>query len=740
MPRIQIINKILPTLLGIVTALVFGWAQFSDITLLNALQQRAESMAYDLRLQAGIGTKQPPDSRIIIIDIDEKSLAEQGRWPWPRNKIAALTERLFDAGAVVVGYDIFFTEPERNKALAIAKQLHSTTPDAGQLINSLTKIASQFDNDQHLADSLRGNDVTLGYLFHSEKTAPVGQLPEPLQILTSEQASRSGIKAMPNYPASLPLLQDSASASGFVSIWPDPDGIIRRTPMLIRHGNNVYGSLSLNVAKLYLFLDKVEIKTSPIKNIDMVDKIILGGISIPTDGHGFALVPYKGPAGSFPYLSASDVLNGSVDETILEGAIILVGTSAVGIADLVATPLDNIYPGVEVHANIIRSILDNDFPYQPSWADGANLIATLSIGLALALLFPHLTPLTLLISAAAMASGLIYSNVWLWQEKGLALALAWPLILILALAAVNITYGFLSENRKRSQLKNMFGQYVPPELVDAMSQTSENFGFEGESREMTVLFADIRGFTALSEKLSPSELRALLNRYFTHMTEIIFEHHGTIDKYVGDMVMAFWGAPLKNPDHAKHAIKAAMQMLQKTAELKPILMAEGYPEIDIGIGLNTGLMNVGDMGSSYRRAYTVLGDNVNLGSRIEGLTKFYGTGLIVSETTMTGQDEFIFRRLDLVKVKGKTEAVNVFEPLCLKEEATTELLDERQQHEQGLAAYLKQDWCQAEQIFNQLKQHHPDTRVYSLYLERINELRQRDLAAEWDGVYERREK
>jgi len=742
MSKPRIISKLLPTLLGIATSLIFGWAQFSDIALLNALQQRAESMAYDLRLNASIATQQPLDSRIIITDIDEKSLADEGRWPWPRNKIATLTERLFEAGAVVVGYDVFFTEPERNKALAIVQQLESTTPEANQLITNLSEIATQFDNDQHLADSLKDNDVTLGYLFHNENTAPVGQLPQSLQTLTAEQASRSGIKAMPNYTASLPLLQDSAASSGFVTTWPDPDGIIRRTPMLIRHGNNIYGSLSLNVAKLYLFLDEdeVEIKTSPIENIDTVDKIILGGTTIPTDGNGFALVPYKGPAGTFLYLSASDVLNGSVDDTILEGAIVLIGTSAVGIADLVATPVDNIYPGVEVHANIIRSILDNDFPYQPSWADGANLIATLGIGLILALLFPHLAPLTLLITSAVMASAIVYGNFWLWQEKGLALALAWPLILILSLAAVNITYGFLSENRKRSQLKNMFGQYVPPELVDAMSQTSENFGFEGESREMTVLFADIRGFTTLSEKLSPSELRALLNRYFTHMTEIIFEHHGTIDKYVGDMVMAFWGAPLKDPDHAKQAIQAAMKMLEKTAELKPILIAEGYPEVDIGIGLNTGLMNVGDMGSSYRRAYTVLGDNVNLGSRIEGLTKFYGAGLVVSETTMAGQDEFVFRRLDLVKVKGKTEAVKVYEPLCLKEEATAELLEELQQHELGLAAYLKQKWQQAEQIFAQLNKQQPNTRVYSLYLERINELRQRELGAEWDGVYERREK
>ncbi len=736
----RITAKLLPTLFGIATTLVFGWAQFSDIPLLQALQQRAEFLAYDLRLNSSLSEDQDIDPRIVIIDIDEKSLGAEGRWPWPRDKIATLTDRLFEAGAVVVGFDIFFSEPERNKALAVLHQVESHNSDDKQLIQQLESLVPEFDNDLRLAESLSDRDVTLGYLFHAEDTTPVGKLPQPLASLSTEQAKRSGIKAMPNYTASLPLLQENAISSGFVTTWPDPDGIIRRTPMLIRHGNTIYGSLSLNVAKLYLFLEEAQINTAPIGEIDAVESITLGGTTIPTDGLGFALVPYQRAAGNFPYLSATDVLNENVDETILEGAIVLIGATAVGIADLVATPVENIYPGVEVHANMVRGILDDDFPYEPSWADGANLLATLAIGLLLALLLPHLAPLPLLIIGLAMATGLVYANFWLWQKKGLALALAWPLILILTLAAVNITYGFLSENRKRSQLKNMFGQYVPPQLVDTMSQTSESFGFEGESREMTVLFADIRGFTTLSEKLSPSELRTLLNRYFTHMTEIIFDHNGTIDKYVGDMIMAFWGAPLHDPDHAKRAIQAAMKMLEKTAELKPILMSEGYPEVDIGIGLNTGLMNVGDMGSSYRRAYTVLGDNVNLWSRIEGLTKFYGAGLVVSETTMTGQDEFIFRRLDLVKVKGKTEAVKVFEPLCTKQQATQEVLTELEQHEQGLAAYLKQEWDKAKQIFSRLNQQQPEARIYSLYLERIKELQHRQLGPEWDGIYERREK
>ena len=735
----HITTKLLPILLGLITTLLFAWSQFTNLPLLHTLQQRAEFIAYDMRLNTSLD-KQALDPRIVIIDVDEKSLGIEGRWPWPRDKIADLTDHLFEAGAVVVGYDIFFSEPERNKAEAVLQQLQTNGTNNSELITSIKTLIPEFDNDQRLAESLTERDVTLGYLFHAEAAQAVGELPQPLLTLRGEQAKRSGIKTMPNYTANLPLLQANAISSGFVTTWPDPDGIIRRTPMLIRHGDQVYGSLSLNIAKLYLFLEDAQISTAAIGEIDAVENIMLGGTTIPTDGLGLALVPFKGVAGSFPYISATDILSGSLDETTLDGAIVLIGATAVGIADLVATPVENIYPGVEIHANMVRSILDNDFPAKPPWADGANLVITLGIGLLLSCLLPYLTPAILLVFSLITGAGLIWGNFWLWQEKGLDLALAWPLILIISIAAANISYGFLNENRKRAQLKNMFGQYVPPQLVDVMSQTSESFAFEGESREMTVLFADIRGFTSLSEKLSPADLRTLLNRYFTHMTEIIFEHHGTIDKYVGDMIMAFWGAPLRDANHAKHAIQAAMKMLEKTEELKPILMNEGYPEIDIGIGLNTGLMNVGDMGSSYRRAYTVLGDNVNLGSRIEGLTKFYGAGLVVSETTMTGQDGFIFRPLDLVKVKGKTEAIKVYEPLCTKQEVTDKLLSELQQYNNGLDTYYRQAWDEAEHIFTRLNQQHPKTHIYKLYLERVTSLITNKPSPNWDGVYERTEK
>ncbi|MBI3773488.1 MAG: adenylate/guanylate cyclase domain-containing protein [Gammaproteobacteria bacterium] len=732
-------DKLLAIGLGLGLTLVFAWAEFSDIPVLKSLKQRIEFIAYDLRLNATL-PRQEIDRRIVIIDVDEKSLSKEGRWPWPRDKIATLTEKLYDAGTVVIGYDIFFSEPERNPATEIISRLKTTTPQPSRLIGTLQQLAPAFDNDQRLTETLTGRDLTLGYLFHEEKTTPTGELPAPLLKLTPAQAARSGIKEMPNYTINLPMFQNAAASSGFVTTWPDTDGIIRRTPMIIQYGNNIYGSLSLTVAKQYLFLEDVKIDTATIGDIDAVEKIILGGTTINTDGMGFALIPYHGPAGSFPYISAADVLNNNFDPAMLEGAIVLIGSTAVGIADLVATPVENIYPGVEIHATMIKAILDNHFPTEPSWADGANLSATLIVGIILTLLLPLLSPVWLLIISSGIASGIVWFNFWLWQEKGLALALAWPLLLILALAALSMTYGFIRENRKRVQLKNVFGQYVPPQLVETMSQNPEAYSFEGESREMTVLFADIRGFTTLSESLSPNDLRKLLNRYFTAMTEIIFKHQGTIDKYVGDMIMAFWGAPVNDSDHAKHAIEAALEMLAKTDELKPQLLADGFPEINIGIGLNTGMMNVGDMGSSYRRAYTVLGDNVNLASRLEGLTKYYGAGLVVGERTRETADNFVFRQLDQVKVKGKTSGVKVFQPICSQQAASIELISELQHYNEALSAYYQRNWEQAQNLFGELHQSHPQIHLYELYLERIEHLKKRNPGPEWDGVYERREK
>jgi adenylate cyclase len=316
------------------------------------------------------------------------------------------------------------------------------------------------------------------------------------------------------------------------------------------------------------------------------------------------------------------------------------------------------------------------------------------------------------------------------------LPLALPVVMPVLLGMLNMAWGFLFEERSKRHLQGMFGQYVPPELVAELADNPDGLvSMEGERREMTVLFCDIRSFTTISEGLEPGELKDMLNRYFTPMTRIIFENRGTVDKYVGDMIMAFWGAPLEDPDHARHALVTALAMLEESERLKPELQAMGYPELNIGIGLNSGPMSVGNMGSEYRRAYTVLGDAVNLASRLEGLTKFYGVRLVVGDDTRAGQDDFLFRILDRVQVKGKDEPVDIHEPVGPRAELDPAVITEVEAHEAAVAAYRARDWETARAAFNKLATAHPDRVIYTLYLERMELVDPTTLPEDWDGVF-----
>jgi adenylate cyclase len=326
-------------------------------------------------------------------------------------------------------------------------------------------------------------------------------------------------------------------------------------------------------------------------------------------------------------------------------------------------------------------------------------------------------------------------NFRLWTAYKLDFPLSLLLFLILLITTINLIYGFFAESRTRKMIKGMFDQYVPPAHIDSMLANPDSYSFEGESKELTVLFADIRSFTSISEVLSATQLKRLLNDFFTPITGIIFDHHGTIDKYVGDMVMAFWGAPLDDLDHRGNAVRSALRMLKKTEELKVQFLEAGLPEVNIGVGLNTGLMNVGDMGSTYRRSYTVLGDAVNLGSRLESLTKFYGIRLLVGEETATNLDGFLFRTIDKVKVKGKDEAITCYEPLCELADATQAQTGQLGRYHNALGLYYEKEWNAAQRAFSALVEAEPDTLLYRIYLERIASLRESELPENWDGSY-----
>ncbi len=732
-------GKFYPVVVGLLLASVILSLQFSEYPLVREAMQRLDYTAYDLRLRATLKKKEP-DPRIVIIDIDEKSLREEGHFPWSRDRLALLVEKLFGLGVVVVAFDIVFPEAERNAGEMVVQRLRENRLEAPGVAKLLSGHLGVFDNNAVFAEALRGGDAVMGFIFDYEQNPPKGVLPQPVQFADPAQAAAVDLIEPSTYTSNIAQLGEAGGNGGFFSLRPDADGIFRRTPMLQRYKGAIYPSLALEAVRRYYLLDKLQLKISMIGERTVVETIQLGDRAIPTDSLGRSMVPFRGPRGSYPYISATDVIRDRLEGDMpLAGTIALVGTTAQGLFDLRATPVDGVYPGVEVHANIISGILDNEFPVEPTWAEGANFSMTVGVGILLALTLPFLSPLSMVMFSVAVGAAVIGFNFWSWSEQGLILDLAPSLMLVVVLPLFNVAYGFWQEFRGRQRLKGMFGQYVPPELVEEMNRRPEaDYGFEGESRELSVLFCDIRSFTTISESLSATQLKEMLNEFFTPMTKIIFENRGTIDKYVGDMIMAFWGAPVEDPGHARHAIDAALQMLAACEALKPEFRRKGLPEVNIGIGINTGLMNVGDMGSEYRRAYTVLGDSVNLASRLEGTTKFYGVGLVVGEETRRqAGDAFLFCELDRVRVKGKAQAITVYEPVCRAEEGSDALQQELAAYGDALSRFRSRDWSGARDAFTRLRDACPGRHIYELYLERIEELSQNDPGEAWDGVYER---
>ncbi len=701
---------------------------------------RLENFAYDVRLNmlmpGGV------DERIVIIDIDEKSLREQGRWPWSRNKLADLVDKLFDDYQVrVLGFDVVFAEKDESSGLKNLEDIKTKYLPFNNAFNlAIESLRPQLDYDQIFALSLRDRNVVLGYFFlRDTQSSTSGSLPLPSFIGGSFKGKNINFIEATGYGANLEVLQNNAQSAGHFNPDPDQDGISRRIPMLIKYQDQMYEALAIAVARAAIGAPKMVAGYAEGLGVNQkyagLEWLKIGNKRIPVDGNVSTLIPYRGPQGSFTYVSATDVLTKKVNPDLLHNKIVLVGTTAAGLMDLRATPVQNIYAGVEIHANMIAGILDNNIKEQPAYTLGAEFLLLLVIGLLLAILLPILSPGWATICALITTSVVIGFNLAIWQYANLVLPIASLLVMIGLIYLVNMSYGFFVESRGKRQLAGLFGQYVPPELVDEMSKNPQAFSLEGESREMTVLFSDVRGFTTISEGLDPKQLTKLMNEFLTPMTHVIHHSRGTIDKYMGDAIMAFWGAPLADPDHAKHALQAAMDMIAALGKLQQEFAAKGWPPINIGVGLNSGLMTVGNMGSEFRMAYTVMGDAVNLGSRLESLTKNYGVSIIVSEFTKNLVPDFVYRELDVVRVKGKAEPVSIYEPICHEPDLDKPTKDALKLYKEALKLYRNQNWDLAEMQLLNLQKLEPQRYVYEMYIMRIAYFRQHPPGDQWDGVF-----
>jgi adenylate cyclase len=709
------------------------------------LARHLDAIAYDSKLR--LVMPRSKDDRIVILDIDEKSLKEEGRWPWGRDRLALLMNKLFDRyGIAVAGFDVVFAEKDRSSGLNILQAMgRNQLKDDARFQAALQRLRPQLEYDEAFARSLKGRKVVLGYYFtvngEGSKSAISGALPQPTFPPGTFNGHPISFVHWDGYGGNLPELQKNAASAGHFDPLVDPDGTVRRIPMIVEYNGAYYESLSLAVVRT-LFGDTRLVpgyagaQDSGYSGLEWLElKTPQGKLQIPVDHQVGTLIPYRGPRGSFRYISVADVLHDRVPLDALKNKIVLIGTSAPGLMDMRSTPVGSVFPGVEVHANMIAGILDQDIKLKPPYVVGAEVVLLLLVGGALSLLLPLLGPVKAILSVGGTLLALAGFDVWVWQSANLDLPIANGAMLVAALFALNMSFGYLFESRIKHKITSLFGQYVPAEVVEEMSRNPESVSMEGESREVTIMFSDVRGFTSISEGLEPKELSKLMSEFLTPLSRVIYKHRGTIDKYMGDCIMAFWGAPLQDPNHARNAVMAGLEMFRVLQELQTQFEARDWPRLRIGIGINTGRVSVGNMGSEVRLAYTVMGDSVNLASRIETITKQYRVDFLVSETTKAAVPDLVYREIDLVRVKGKDEPVALYEPVGLPGEVAPDVLEEIKLYHHALRQYRKQDWDQAELQLLNLQKMSPKTRLYQIYTDRIAYFRSNPPGADWDGAH-----
>jgi adenylate cyclase len=713
-----------------------------------------ELKALDLRFIARGPVEPGPE--VVIAVIDEKSLDEIGRWPWPRSKIADMVRKISDDGAKAIVFDIGFSEPDHNTNLELLKRLddettrlHLENPELDSFIDSELLRA---DNDAILAQTIAQakTPVVLGYFFHMVKDKTVEHLDTAdvqakLDNLVNSHYSfvrlsspqvrldQAGFTQAYMPESNITALATAAQASGFFNMFPDPDGTVRWVPMAIQCQDKYFMPLSLQGLRFYL-----DGATSSLTVTEVgVEKVAVGPYTLPTDEHGTLLVNFRGPAKTFPHYPIADILSGKLDQGTFKDKIVLVGATAIGIYDLRVTPFDHLFPGIEIHANVIDNIISQDFLVHPNWTAILDGFAIVVIGLLLGFVLQRLSAIWGLIVALFLMAAWVVTN-YVMFTRGIWINLVYPVLTAVVVYTGITVFRYMTEEREKKKIKGAFSYYVNPSVVSEMLKNPDMLKLGGEKRIMTVLFSDIRGFTTISEGLDPEVLVHILNQYLTAMTDIVFKYNGLLDKYIGDAIMAVWGAPLSQPDHARLACVTALEMMAELAELRERWKREGgnVPYLDIGIGLNTGPMVVGNMGSESRFDYTVMGDAVNLGSRLEGANKQYGTNIILGEMTYEQiKNLFYCRELDSVAVKGKAKPAKIYELLGRDGQVPHQSLQMARAFNRGLSAYKKRQWDKARRIFSAILAEYPDDTPSRLYIERVAELEINPPPDDWNGVF-----
>jgi adenylate cyclase len=682
-----------------------------------------------------------PSQPVMIVDIDEASLRELGQWPWPRTRVAELVTRLTAAGAVVIAFDIAFPEPDRLSPGLLADTLPNLDAPTREALRR------QPSNDEVLAAAMRRSRVVLGQTALSSPV-PWSGSEAPPQTMIGIRAPRGVniepfLTKLPGLLRNIPVLEQAAIGRGLFTIVPERDGIVRRVPLILKADDVLMPTLTLDLLRILTGAPGIVVKGDAAG----VQGIVLPQIEIPTDPYGQVWVHFA-PRDPTRFVSAADLLRGAVPNSRFTNKIVLVGTSAIGLLDNKTTPIDRSMPGVEVHAQLLESALTRTTLVAPNYATVIELLVAVAVAFAIILFAPILGAVNLLLFGAVVASFLGAASWYRYAQSGILLDATFPLASSFLIYLTLVFTNYLREQMGRARIRSAFGQYLSPALVEQLAQNPEKLKLGGEERCLTIMFSDVRGFTTISEsyKHDPQGLTALMNRFLTPLTNAILDRKGTIDKYMGDAIMAFWNAPIDDPRHEANACRAALDMLARMRRVNAEREAEAaggghrYIPIEVGIGLNTGICVVGNMGSNLRFDYSVLGDPVNLASRLEGQSKTYGVRIVLGATTAaTVADEFALLEIDLIKVKGKTEPETVFtlvgDEALRRDPVFTELAAA---HAEMIVLYRDRDWDGASARLERCRAAARDLGIeglYGLYAARIAGFRETPPPATWTGIH-----
>ncbi len=676
---------------------------------------------------------------VVIVDADEASLKEIGQWPWPRTILADLVTRITQLGAVTIGFDVIFPEPDRMSPAVAEQSFRGIDADTRAKLDSLPS------NDEVFATAIKNSRVVVG---QAGSASPEPKKPAEATLQTGFAIRGPDpapyLVTFPGLLRNVLPLEQAAAGRGLFSINPETDGIIRRVPVIMDAQGALVPSLTMEMLRVVSHSSAILVRV----NEAGVQSVAVPGLEVPTDRNGQFWVHFNRHDPE-RYVSAKDVLQGKVPADRLRGRLVLIGTSAIGLLDVKTTPLDAAIPGVEVHAQILESVLTKSLLVHPNYAIGAELIVAVLLGIAIIIAAPMLSPIVVVALGAMIIAGLVGLSLYLFVAHNLLIDFTYPLMSSWLIYLVLTFVNYFREQKQRQQIRSAFGFYLSPQLVEQLARSPEKLVLGGEERRMTILFSDVRGFTTISEhyKDDPQGLTRLMNRFLTPLTNAIIERKGTIDKYIGDAIMAFWNAPVDDPEQEANACDAALEMQARAAALNDELKREAeangglYMPLRVGIGLNTGPCVVGNMGSDFRFNYSVLGDTVNVASRLEARTKDYRLPLVIgSRTAEKAKDKFATMEIDLIQVKGKKQPEAVFTVLGRAEVDQDPRCHElKDLNAQMLACYRKQKWDDALTLIDRCRKSANGFDVsglYDMYVERIDAYRADPPGADWDGVYE----